>query len=309
MLVVVVSSFLSCDDTVSSLGPEVTIQVNNLPNSLSADYEGWLMFVQPLIQKNDQYSNETTYVRLGKFRVANDGTLIRYRPFISRLEKEINLDHLHAALISIAHYDTGNKPGPCVIAGKFDPQSKEAYLTTSSDLALGGDFSKAKGYFLLDAPTATDQADVKKGLWFMKTVNPPTSGFENLPILKNGWKYMGYIDYFQPHLDLGGIETGSFVNPDSSDDDCAGYSKGDSGHGYSFPGSDFVKTNWSIFEKQYNVSIYIGRYRTFGTVTEFVQHYTLFGPTDIPPGLPWRLSMLLDYPRPFTPTARIKISR
>ena len=120
-----------------------------------------------------------------------------------------------------------------------------ANLSTNYRDAFGTDFQNARGYFLLDAPTATDQSDSINGVWFMKSILPPTAGLMNLPPLSEGWKYEGWIiaqcattpEHPLTHF----FQTGTFQTSAGFDGDSAGPTRGMNGNGYPFPGQDFIQ--------------------------------------------------------------------
>jgi len=105
--------------------------------------------------------------------------------------------------------------------------------------AFGTTFAAAGGVCTIVAPTSP--SDSNSGVWFVHLGSPPTAGLSNLPVLRRGWHYEGWV--LQPTTGGGyrAYSTGKFLRADSADFDGAGPFAGNVGTAYNFPGQDFVR--------------------------------------------------------------------
>lgn len=109
---------------------------------------------------------------------------------------------------------------------------KGTFVGNSAQLSFDpvvADFANATGQFFLATPTDSDSQNDEFGVWFMNG----TSAGLSLPILQNGWKYEGWVNFGTKI-----VSTGSFSIVDATDD--ANFYKGSGGTIPGFPGEDFL---------------------------------------------------------------------
>ena len=126
--------------------------------------------------------------------------------------------------------DNDNIPSNAkILTGNF--KGTAAQLSFSPVVA---DLSNISGQFFLATPTdnvnGVNNGNDEFGVWFMKKDN--TAGL-SLPILGNGWKYEGWVDF-----DGKILSTGTFSSANTVDD--GNFFKGSGGTVPAFPGEDFL---------------------------------------------------------------------
>lgn len=133
-----------------------------------------------------------------------------------------------AVLVSIEPaQDMDPAPSNTKILGA-DLTDGQGSLTIAHEMALGDDYTGAKGSFVLATPTTNITTDENQGIWFTNAspLGVPSSGLM-LPPVPDGWTYEGWVidtstNPPTPH------STGKFINgdPTMGDDDNAGDAKG-----------------------------------------------------------------------------------
>ncbi len=192
----------------------VTVSFDQLPK-LGADYvyEGWLIV-------------DGAPVTAGRFDAAEE------------VEFKFDADYTEAtAYILTIEPRFNDDPAPSsthILGG--DLVGGDADITIAHPGALGNDFTRVTGSFLLATPSSeTPELDFLKGIWFVD----PTSGSPmpslNLPTLPAGWAYEGWVA-----TENGPISTGRFTSLEGADSDGAGPAAGPNA-GPPFPGQDFIK--------------------------------------------------------------------
>jgi len=187
-------------------------------------YQGWL-------------ANGDDLVSVGTFTVDGAGALTPDR-------FEVPVEDLWAAdrfIITIEPADDDD-PSPSstrYMAGDFGVVGAitgDAQLTCGHPEALGDDFSKLYGNYLLETPTtAGDPDDYANGIWFGIPGAPAHWGaLIHLRYLPDGWLYEGWII-----ADGSSISTGKFSAVSSPDSDGPGPAAGPDA-GAEYPGQDFI---------------------------------------------------------------------
>jgi len=288
-------------------------------------YEAWISFANPYTSKSRTIQDEeSSFVSLGKFTMDTSGFQfdstwsitgtnqklldLDGNPFVPRLQKNRNLQYAVDAIITIElEGDTDDVPGSVIIGGAFTgtEQIGTANLSTNYRDAFDIDFGNAEGFYLLDAPTSSDPSDSLKGIWFMKSIVPESAGLMNIPQLPEGWKYEGWVRYFEAADAAGYLPTGKFLNPDSADEDAAGAEKGPNGDGYNFPGQDFVirYVSFTILSAMITIEP-----EPDNSEKPF-RMLTLFGPTDIPQSILRGKAIQMSNNAASFPTAKLTIYR
>ncbi|MFC1683344.1 anti-sigma factor [Candidatus Zixiibacteriota bacterium] len=221
-------SLLGCDTKDRIAGPvhgEVVLSCLGMED-LGPDYvyQGWL-------------SSGDDLVSVGTFTVDGAGALTPDR-------FEVSEEHIWVAerfIITIEPVPDDD-PAPSktrYMAGDFSvigAISGDAWLTCGHADALGDDFSKLYGNYLLETPTtAGDPDDYAYGIWFGIPGAPPHWGtLISLRYLPDGWLYEGWI--ITPDSS---ISTGKFSAVSSPDSDGPGPSAGPD-PGADYPGQDFI---------------------------------------------------------------------
>jgi hypothetical protein len=179
-------------------------------------YEGWLIVDgQP--------------VSSGRFTVNADGQPSE-RGFL------VNTGYEKAsAFVLTIEPDPDPDPGPSathLLGGDF--YGRWARLRTAHPAALGDHFRKARGPYILNAPSGSSLGTpYTHGIWWLDPSAGPGPSLK-LPTLPDGWVYEGWV--VGP---AGPISTGTFTAVDMADSDGAGATGGPD-PAPPFPGQDFV---------------------------------------------------------------------
>ena len=119
-----------------------------------------------------------------------------------------------------------------LLAGDF--RGKRAKLRVNHPAALGNNFKRASGDFILAVPSDSSGATpYTHGIWWLNLDSTPSAGL-SLPTLPAGWVYEGWV--VGPD---GPISTGTFTDVAAADSDGGGATAGPDGTP-PFPGQDFV---------------------------------------------------------------------
>lgn len=212
--------FTSCsdddDDVVST--SNLSLNISGLEN-LGADYvyEGWIIV-------------NGKPVTTGTFTVDDNGKLSKSSFIIDKAK----LDSATKFVLSIEPAnDTDSAPAATkLLAGDFSGTSANV-----SSKNMLGDFSNAKGKYILATPTDGINTNELSGVWFLDdSSGSPKKGLD-LPTLPSGWKYEGWVV-----IDGKPISTGTFTDPSKADDNATTSPyKGSKGNGPAYPGEDFIK--------------------------------------------------------------------
>lgn len=249
---------LSCHETnevVEVQQPRISLTVSRLPRlgQGEGNYELWAKFV--IFDRFDQTNapqHDSTAVSLGKFNVTADGNGVvglDGGPARFTIPADQDPQLMDIAFVSIQQADTGDDPGPILLAGRVsgDASVGVADLDVSHPAAFGSPFANVTGDFTIIAPTSP--SDSNSGVWFVDRQGSSISaGLRNLPVLPEGWVYEGWVgNYVTPEPGPGFFSyfsTGRFLRADSADLDGAGPGRGP-GAGFSFPGQDFINATGS----------------------------------------------------------------
>jgi hypothetical protein len=179
-------------------------------------YEGWLIVDgQP--------------VSSGRFTVDSAGqpSETRFPVYVAKKDA--------AAFVLTIEPEPDPDPGPSdthLLGGDF--HGKRARLRTAHPAALGDNFRKAKGSYILNAPSGSSLGTpYTHGIWWLDPAAGPGPTL-NLPALPAGWVYEGWVVGAD-----GPISTGTFTAVDMADSDGAGATGGPDASP-PFPGQDFV---------------------------------------------------------------------
>lgn len=115
-------------------------------------------------------------------------------------------------------------PSKTVIATASFGGSDEATFVSP----LATQLENRVGNYILDSPTTTSSSVDNSGLWFVK--DDISQGLE-LPVLSEGWKYEGWVNF-----NTVAVSTGKFLDPGAADE-IEQY--GGSEDPYPYPGEDF----------------------------------------------------------------------
>ncbi|MTI32157.1 anti-sigma factor [Xanthovirga aplysinae] len=212
-------SITACDKEEDEMPMMDTLSLNlmNLPTlSSNEQYEGWV------IVKGSPIST-------GTFTVGENGAL-------STSAFMVDPDQLMQATDFVLTIEPipDNDPAPSsikILGGSFS--GNDANVNIAHAAALGADFSKTTGKYILATPTTTTTEDELSGVWFLDlSGGAPTKGLE-LPSLPSNWLYEGWAV-----IDGTPVSTGTFSAADMIDNG-APYSGSDAS-GPAFPGEDFV---------------------------------------------------------------------
>jgi hypothetical protein len=235
LLILVLSwSLLGCSTKDRIVGPapgKMVLSCQGLED-LGANYvyQGWLVHGDEMLS-------------IGTFTVDAEGAL-------SSSEFEMPEEDLWAAeglVITIEPADDDD-PGPSrtrYLAGDFGVTgaiSDDAQLSPEHPQALGDDFSKVFGSYVLETPTTVDQIDdYVNGIWFGIPGAPPHWGvLLSLRLLPEGWQYEGWVVRADS-----AISTGKFRFVSSADSDGAGPAAGPDAVP-EYPGQDFIDPAMSL---------------------------------------------------------------
>jgi len=196
----------------------LTVTLNGLePLGDAYEYEGWIM-----VNGNP--------VSTGKFDTAGASTTKEFTVLESDLE-------VATAFVLSIELETDDPVGPSdtkILSGTFTAGS--ALLNINEFV---GDFidqtNVFSGSFINSTPTdnigGMDNDNNQFGIWFVES-DFVTAGLKNLPVLKPGWKYEGWVIF-----DGTPVTTGQFLMADGSDF-LSPYSGNEDD--YPFPGEDFI---------------------------------------------------------------------
>lgn len=252
LLVLAILPLLSCNtanEVVDVPEPRITLKVFNLPPVPEGEghYTLWATFFSFSRRAGtDSPLHEEGFINLGRFMVlprdsfayALDGGPAQFRipdtldaQLLDDIKIAIQPEDYHG-LAKVLHEE---EPGPGIVGGRFYGDATVAYadLTPTYTDALGSNFSTARAYFSIMAPTSP--ADSNSGMWFYNNGGP---GLTGLPGLPEGWTYEAWV-----REDSGAswryYSTGTFTRADTADADGAGPGKGP-GDGLNVPGQDFI---------------------------------------------------------------------
>jgi hypothetical protein len=254
LLLLCVVPLLSCttsNEVVDFPEARITLKIFNLPPVPEGEghYTLWATFFS--FNKNtgtDSPLHDEGFINLGRFMVlpgdslayALDGGPAQFR-IPDTLDAQL-LDDIKIAIQPEDHHGVAKvfheeEPGPGIVGGRFygDAVAAHAEMTPTYADALGSDFSTARAYYSIMAPTSTTPADSNSGLWFYNNSGPGLSG---LPELTEGWTYQGWV-----RENAGSSQTyystGTFTRADTADADGAGPGSGP-GTALNVPGQDFL---------------------------------------------------------------------
>lgn len=255
LLVLAILPLLSCNtanEVVAVPEPRITLKVFNLPPVPEGEghYTLWATFFSFSKEAGtDSPLHEEGFINLGRFMVlprdsfvyALDGGPARFR-IPDTLDAQL-LDDIKIAIQpeddhGVATVFHEEEPGPGIVGGRFygDAVVAHADLTPTYNDALGSNFSTARAYFSIMAPTSP--ADSNSGMWFYNNGGP---GLTGLPELPEGWSYEAWVreDSRTSRRYYSYYSTGKFTRADTADADGAGPGKGP-GNGLNVPGQDFI---------------------------------------------------------------------
>ena len=180
-------------------------------------YEGWLIVDgQP--------------VSSGRFTVDAAG-----QPSAARFPVNVGEWDASAFVLTIEP-EPDSDPGPSdthLLGGDFN-NGKRARLRTAHPAALGDNFRKARGPYILNAPSGSSLGTpYTHGIWWLDPNTGPGPTLK-LPTLPAGWVYEGWVVGA-----AGPMSTGTFTAVDMADSDGAGATGGPDSFP-PFPGQDFV---------------------------------------------------------------------
>ena len=228
----------------------VTVIGRDLPPLAAEEgtYELWFSYPDdPTAGKAAAVAHgDAEYVSMGRFTVDADGTMRGSDGATAELTIPSGYypSLLIDALLTLeAPGDTDAEPGARLLSGVFtgDDDHGMTTLRMSGSDAFGTAFDTADrgGSFRLTTPTTTRSDDEAMGVWFefgefeqSLTTLPASTG-------NDAWIYAAWLV-----RDSGGMATtlplGSFLDPDSLDDNAAGPGAGPDPLGLVVPGEDFV---------------------------------------------------------------------
>jgi len=217
-----------CEDKFRVAGPDtgtISLSCRALEDLGSGYiYEGWIAVEDELISVGVFTVDDTGELQPSEFQVP-EADLWNADKFVITIERVPDDDPVP----SKTRYMAGDFSVVGAISG-------DAWLTCGHPDALGDDFSKLYGNYLLETPTtAGDPDDYANGIWFGIPGAPPHWGtLISLRYLPDGWLYEGWI--ITPD---GSISTGKFSAVSSADLDGPGPSAGPD-PGADYPGQDFI---------------------------------------------------------------------
>ena len=222
---------------------QISVSFQNLPALQNAYYEVWVTFYQfNAPPGGDSPTHEGEYVSIGTFTVAADGSLRNLSggaPNL-RLPNGVNTQLLKDIVVSVQTEPT-EQPQAILMGGAFygDAVDARADLDIAYSDAFGTDFARAGGVCSIVAPTSPP--DSNSGVWFVQLGTSVGAGLTNLPALRTGWRYEGWVIRRRPGAEESYLSTGKFTRADSADLDGPGPFAGTAGQPFNFPGQDFVQ--------------------------------------------------------------------
>lgn len=205
---------VGCDDDDDDSNNTLKLNISGLED-LGSDYayEGWLIV-------------DGSPVSAGIFNVGADGAL-------SQTSFELDKSDIEKASTYVLTIEPSpdSDPNPSdvhVLAGDFSDNA--ATLSVGHGAALGNDFTKATGSYILATPTDDSDDNELSGVWFLDPSGPSPS--LDLPALPAGWTYEGWAV-----INGTPLSTGTFNTP-SGADSASPYSG--TKQGPPFPGEDFL---------------------------------------------------------------------
>jgi len=176
-----------------------------------------------------------TPLSIGRFTLDESG-----QPDPAELEVDSSVIEAATAVQIYLEADDGDSAEPAdapLLAGALVDDAAE--LSVADSQALGGDFSEARGAYVLATPTtASREEDHAEGIWWPASPEPMLV----LPELPAGWIYEGWV--VGPK---GPISTGRFATPAGADGDGAGAFAGADAPPAA-PGQDFVASYAATLE-------------------------------------------------------------
>lgn len=243
-------SLFSCKNDQPTASQKFTVNLTaaNLAPLAAGEghYELWISFPQDELRLLKPVHGDEAYVSFGKFNVTGNGQLVdltgKAMVFAPKPGAEIDINLAVDAVLSVEREsDTDNRPSARLLGGEFTGNDRRATATLRADNkdAVGFDFSRSSGSYILQTPSTPDTLDFNRGLWWMMPNG--TAGLSNLPALtdSSGWNYEGWL------VDQSGAlpqfySTGTFLTAVGADADGAGLTAG-GGTGLPFPGQDFLR--------------------------------------------------------------------
>lgn len=214
---VITALFTACsdDENTSTVG-DLTVNLEGLETlGTGYVYEGWL-----IVNGKPVSTGTFTSVSFPQSFTVNKSDLNTATKFVLTIEP--------AGETGTAALEPADTK---LLAGDFN--GKSATVNSSEIVA---DFANASGKYILATPTDKDDSNEASGVWFLDNSNPPAVAGLNLPTLKAGWKYEGWVVFKGKP-----VSTGTFLSVDKADENASTSPyKGTSGNGPGFPGEDYL---------------------------------------------------------------------
>lgn len=208
----------------------VSLNFNNLEDlGDSFLYEGWAIV-------------DGAPVSTGTFSVDADGNLSR-----STFVVNVHPRQIDAVVLTIEPYPDAD-PAPSathVLAG--DVRGRRALLFAGHPAALGNNFRRAAGSYILAVPSDSS-TPYTNGIWWLDPAAGPGPSLD-LPELPAGWVYEGWVVGAD-----GPISTGTFTDVAAVDSDAGGPTAGPNATP-PFPGQDFVNPPTNLIDYLAVISI------------------------------------------------------
>lgn len=192
-------TFVACteneDNNPSST--DLTLTINGLEN-LGADYvyEGWIIV-------------NGAPVSTGTFSVDDSGEL-------SERTFAVESNALSQASTFVLSVEPANDSDPAPAATKILAGDFSGSSAAISSKGIVGDFSSAKGKYILATPTDGADNNERSGIWFLSLKGGSPAAGLTLPELSEGWKYEGWLV-----VNGTPISTGTFTDTAMADDNAA----------------------------------------------------------------------------------------
>ncbi|HVZ39902.1 MAG TPA: hypothetical protein VHI13_11540 [Candidatus Kapabacteria bacterium] len=238
----------------------ITITQKMLPQiDSNAVYQLWFSYPKTSAQsKNPHFDHgDASYVSVGRFTVAADGSLIGLdgKPAAFTFPSSLTPGLVADVILTVEpKVKTDTLPGARLISGTFTgtPSLGTATLVLSGDDAFGDAMGTiGTGYAVLETPTTTADADFASGIWFVKpdgTTMAPGLTLPVLPISDENplWHYEAWVvtgsGSSQQYTKLG-----SFLDPAQADSDGAGPQAGpNTSSAFAYPGQDLITGSTSV---------------------------------------------------------------